>query len=311
MDWKQLLGSLTVSVDEELRLRNAYLEAENRIVRQQIKGRVLLQDSDRKALAELGWQLGKKALQEIATIAKPDTILAWHRTLADQQVDTAEPHTSVGRPRIGKEIETLVVRMARENRSWGYDRIVGALANLGYTVSDQTVGNILKRHSIPPAPERQKTMTWGEFIRIHMVILGVTNFFSSAVWSWYRLISAFLLLFMPRGRRKTPVTSVLAWLQAYWTLLILRRLPHWYTVIVSGAGSVRAQDLSRLLLSGAGVLRRSSVVCLSHEHRSARLHGIDKVVCLHPVKASQIRDGPRRCRSQSNGLLQDNMPRAA
>ena len=64
-----------------------------------------------------------------------------------------------------QEIEDLVVRMARENRSWGYDRIVGALANLGYTISDQTVGNILKRHGIPPAPERKKTMTWQEFIR--------------------------------------------------------------------------------------------------------------------------------------------------
>ena len=107
------------SIDEELRLRNAYLVAENRMLRQQIPGRVQLADNDRKALAELGQQLGKKALEEIATIAKPDTILAWHRTLADQQVDASEPHTCVGRPRIGKEIEALVVRMARENRRGG------------------------------------------------------------------------------------------------------------------------------------------------------------------------------------------------
>ena len=87
---------------------------------------------------------------------QPDTILAWHRKFADQKVDTPAPRKSVGRPRIDKEIEDLVVRMARENRSWGYDRIVGALANLGYTISDQTVGNILKRHGIPPAPERKR-----------------------------------------------------------------------------------------------------------------------------------------------------------
>jgi transposase len=58
--------------------------------------------------------------------------------------------------------------MARENRSWGYDRIVGALANLGYTISAQTVGTILKRHGLPPAPERKTTTTWQEFIRTHM-----------------------------------------------------------------------------------------------------------------------------------------------
>jgi hypothetical protein len=72
--------------------------------------------------------LGRKALAEIATIAKPDTILAWHRQFVTQQRDGSKPHTSVGRPRTAPELEALVVRMARENRSWGYDRIVGALA---------------------------------------------------------------------------------------------------------------------------------------------------------------------------------------
>ena len=82
MDWKKLLRSITTSVDEELRLRTAYLVAENRMLRQRISGRVCLRDSDRKVLAEFGQQLGKKALGEIATVAKPDTILAWHRTVA-------------------------------------------------------------------------------------------------------------------------------------------------------------------------------------------------------------------------------------
>src|ERR671937_428687 len=93
MDWKKLLGSIRESVDEELRLRNAYLAAENRILRQQILGRVQLTDSDRKALAEIGKKLGRQALEEIATVAKPDTILAWHRKRMDQQtVRAQEPH---------------------------------------------------------------------------------------------------------------------------------------------------------------------------------------------------------------------------
>src|SRR5438132_5402285 len=179
MDWKKLLGSITESVDEELRLRNAYLVAENCMLRQQIIGRVQLTDSDRKALAEMGQKLDKKALAEIATVAKPDTILAWHRTCADRQCDRSQPPQSVGRPRIGKELENLVVRIARENSSWGYDRIVGTLTNLGYRISDQTVGNILKRHSIPPAPERKTTVTWREFIRMHLDVLGVTDVFNS------------------------------------------------------------------------------------------------------------------------------------
>ena len=79
MDWKQLLASTTRSVDEELRLRNAYLAEENRILRHQITGRVQLTDAERKTLAEMGHKLGKKALEEIATIAQPETMvtIAW------------------------------------------------------------------------------------------------------------------------------------------------------------------------------------------------------------------------------------------
>jgi hypothetical protein len=100
MDWKKLLGSIPASVDEELRLRNAYLVAENRILRQQITGRVQLTDNDRKALAELGQKVGKQALEEMAMVAKLDTILAWHRMFANQQCDCFRSQTSVGRPRI-------------------------------------------------------------------------------------------------------------------------------------------------------------------------------------------------------------------
>ena len=70
--------------------------------------------------------------------------------------------------------------MAEENRSWGYDRIVGALANLGHEVSDQTVGNVLRRHSIPPAPERKRRTTWAEFIRIHLALLAGTDISAAA-----------------------------------------------------------------------------------------------------------------------------------
>jgi putative transposase len=144
MNWKQLLASITGSVDEELRLRHAYLTAENRILRNHIKGRVQLTDAERKTLAEMGQKLGKKALEEVAAIVQPATILAWHRTLMAQACDRSPPRKSVGRPRMDQELEALVVRMARENRSWGYDCMVGAVANLGYRISDQTVGNILK-----------------------------------------------------------------------------------------------------------------------------------------------------------------------
>jgi hypothetical protein len=132
-------------------------------------------------LAEMGKKLGKQALEEVASIVKPETILGWHRTLVAHKFDGLKQRKALGRPAINQEVEALVVRMAQENRSWGYDRIVGALANLGYTVSDQTVGNILKRHGIPSAPERKTTTTWHEFIRTHMEVLVATDFFTTEV----------------------------------------------------------------------------------------------------------------------------------
>src|SRR5436190_14911753 len=122
MDWKHLLTYITGTVDQELLLRNDYLVTENRILRNQIKGRVRLSDGERKALAEIGQKLGKQALQEVAKIVTPDTILAWHRKLVAQKFDGSYQPKVPGRPTIDEELEALVVRMAHENRSWGYDR---------------------------------------------------------------------------------------------------------------------------------------------------------------------------------------------
>src|SRR5262245_46043349 len=164
MSWTKLLTYITGSVDQELLLRNEYLATENRLLRKQIPGRVRLNDGERTILAEIGKRLGKQALAEVATIVKPETILAWHRKLVAQKFDGSQQRKALGRPQVDPALKALVVRLAQENRSWGYDRIVGALRHLGYTISDQTVGNILKRHGIPPAPERRKPRRWQEFI---------------------------------------------------------------------------------------------------------------------------------------------------
>src|SRR5262249_33802802 len=290
MDWKKLLGSITASLDEEIRLRNAYPVAEDRILRQQITGRVQLTDSDRKALAEIGQQLGEKALAEIATVAKPDTILAWHRTFASRQCDSSRPPQSVGRPRIEKEIEDLVVRMARENRSWGYDRIVGALTNLGYRVSDQTVGNILKRHSIPPAPERKKTVTWQEFIRVHLDVLLATDFFTSEVWSWFELaVSSFLcFLYCSRG-------------QVYAVSMTLHDHRRWILSLLARALDVNARAQSWLRL-----VKRSGRVRPPLFPQDS-----GQVVLRFVPSTSQIRDGPMRRRHRLSGLLKNDHREAA
>ena len=193
MNWKTLLAYITGTVDQELLVRNEYLVTGNRILRNQIQGRLRLSTGECKALAEIGQKLGKKVLEEVATIVKPDTILAWHRKLVAQKFDSLQQRKAPGRLKVDAEIEALVVRLAQENCSWGYDRIVGALAHLGYAVSDQTVGNILKRHGLAPAPERKKATTWNEFIHAHMDILVATDFFTTEVWAWCGLVIYYIM----------------------------------------------------------------------------------------------------------------------
>src|SRR5438093_10954824 len=181
---------------------------ENRILRHQITGRVRLTDGERRTLAEIGQKLGRQALAEVATIVKPDTILAWHRTLVAKKFDGSQQRKAPGRPMIDPELEALVVRMAREHRSWGYDRIVGALANLGLTITAQTVGNILKRHGLPPAPERKMTTTWKEFIRTHLDVLVATDFFTAEVWALGGLVTYYVLFFLHLGSRRVYVAGI-------------------------------------------------------------------------------------------------------
>jgi len=224
MDWNHLLAYITGTVDQELLLRNEYLVTENRFLRNQITGRVHLSDSEHKALAEIGQQLGKKALEEVATIVKPETILGWHRKLVAQKCNGSTQRQSPGRPKIAPDLKALIMRMAKENRSWGYDRIVGALANLGLTVSDQTVGNVLKRHGIAPTPERKTTTTWKEFIRMHMDVLVATDFFTADVWTLGGLVTYYVLFFIHLGSRQVYVAGVTPHPNEAWMMQVARNL---------------------------------------------------------------------------------------
>jgi putative transposase len=119
MDWARILAYVTGTVDQELLARNEYLAAENRILKVQLEGRLKLSDAERGALGEIGHRLGRKVLADIATVARPDTILGWYRKLVARKFD-GSGHRGPGRPRIKREVEQLIIRMAGENRDWGY-----------------------------------------------------------------------------------------------------------------------------------------------------------------------------------------------
>jgi len=220
--WARLLAYVTGLVNQRLLLQNEYLIAENRILRSHLPTRLRLPDPERSTLAEIGKRVGRKDLKLVASVALPDTILAWYRRLIAQKFDGSKRRSYPGRPPITSEIEALIVRMARENSGWGYDRIVGALANLGHRVSDQTVGNVLRRYGIPPAPKRSQKTTWKEFISAHMAVLTGIDFFTVEVLTWRGLATYYVLFFLQLETRRVTLAGITRHPTADWMLQMAR-----------------------------------------------------------------------------------------
>ena len=208
--WARLLAYVTGLINQELLLKNEYLTAENRILRAHLPPRLRLSDPERSTLAEVGKRLGRKALAQVACVAQPDTILAWYRRLIAKKFDGSKHRRYPGRPPIEPKLQELIITMARENSGWGYDRIVGALANLGYTISDQTVGNVLKRHGIAPAPKRGQNTTWKEFIQSHLAVLAGIDFFTVEVLTWRGLVTYYVLFFIHLESRRLSLAEYAA-----------------------------------------------------------------------------------------------------
>jgi putative transposase len=216
MLWARMLAYVTGTVNQELLARNEYLAAENRILRNQIKGRLLLSEDEKATLAEIAHRLGRRALEDVAGAAQLDTILGWYRKLIAKKFDGSRFRRRVGRPRMDEETERFVMQMAKENPSWGYDRMVGALRNLGHRLSHQTVGNILHRHGLSPAPKRKQVICWKDFIRSHMEALVGTYFFTVEVLTLKGLVTYYVLFFIHLESRRVSVAGMTPYPDQEW-----------------------------------------------------------------------------------------------
>lgn len=163
-----------------------------------------------------------KYLAEVACIVRPDTILAWYRRLIAQKFDGSNRRSYPGRPAVATELDGLIVRMAQDNSGWGYDRIAGALANIGHKISDQTIGNILKRRGIVPAPRRSQSTTWKEFISAHMAVLDGTDFFTVEVLTWRGLATYYVLFFIQLETRRITLAGITRHPTTEWMLQMAR-----------------------------------------------------------------------------------------
>ena len=190
-----------------------YLIEENKILREKLgKRRIILNDDQRRRLAVRGKELGKKLLSEVSTMFSPATVLRWHRRLIAQKYDGAK-NRKLGRPKISEELYNMIVKIAKDNRGWGYIRIQGQLKYLGYKATISTIGNVLKKQGIDPQPYRSNKTTWKEFIKNHWHSLAAIDFVTTEIYTLNGLTRYMVLVVIDYSTRKVEVAGIIE--QAY------------------------------------------------------------------------------------------------
>ena len=199
-----LLLAFSGWVNREQQRTIEYLVEENRVLKEQFKGRKLrLTDDQRRRLAAKGQQLGRRLLNRVATIVTPDTIMRWHRRLIALKWTYEKP--TRGRRSVMKVIRELIVRMALENSRWGYTRIQGELKDVGHRVGRSTISRTLKAHGIRPAPDRPSS--WKTFLKSHWGEFAATDFFTSEVWTPRGLVTYYTLFVIDLETRRVHIAG--------------------------------------------------------------------------------------------------------
>jgi len=206
-----------------LRVVVEYLQAEIRVLQEQLGKRPRFNEDQRRRLAVNGKPVDRKGFLRIANIVTPDTLLAWHRRLIAKKYDSSTKRKP-GRPLTAADIRELVLKIARENRSWGYTRIQGALANLRHEVGRGTIAKILREAGIDPAPGRRKGMTWKEFLQRQWEVMAATDFFTAEVLTPRGLVRYHVLFVIRLMTREVHIAGIVPEPGEDWMKQVARNL---------------------------------------------------------------------------------------
>src|SRR4030095_3735991 len=166
----------------------------------------------------------------------------------------------------------LILRMAQENKGWGYNRIAGALANLGHQVSDQTIGNILKRHGIAPAPKRSQSTSWKDFIASHMAVLAGTDFFTVEVLTWRGLVTYYVLFFLHLETRRVTLAGITRHTTENWMTQMARNDVDEARGAVRRCGALLHDRAPKFCVAFQDVFASEGIRCLKLPPRSPNLN---------------------------------------
>jgi transposase InsO family protein len=333
MEWKQLLAYITGSVDQELLVRNEYLVTENRILRQQITGRIRLSDGERKTLAAIGKKLERQALAEVATIVKPETILAWHRTMVAKKFDGSPQRKALGRPKSTKRWKPW---------SCAWPKKIAPGATTGSSAPWLTAGSPSVTR---PWATSSSAMVWHLLPSARRPPRGKS--LSVRIWTLGGLVTYYVLFFIRLGTREVHVAGVTPHPNHAWMRQIARNItmeqwgflaPGQYLIhdrdgkygptfhqIIDAAGvtrvplpprspnlnayaerwvrSVKEECLARMILFGEASLRHALRQYVEHFHSERNHQGKSNVLLFPAVSQDPACEGPIQCRERLGGLL--------
>ena len=312
-----------------------YLQEENRVLREQLgPGRLRFTDAQRRRLAAKAKSLGRRVLRDLHTLVTPDTLLRWHRQLIARTYD-GSGRRGPGRPRVMDTIRRLIVRMATENREWGYTRIRGALGNLGHQVARGTIANVLKERT-----------TWREFLAAHWDVLAAADFFTVEVWTPRGLTRFTVLVLIHLASRRVQIAGISAEPDGPWVTQLMRnatdaedgflrhirflihdrdplfrpavrdtlppadvtpirlpaRSPNLNAYTERFVRTIKESCLERMVLIGEGSLRRAVREFVAHYHHERNHQGLDNRLIL-PLSTAPPPRGRVQCRQRLGGML--------
>ncbi len=202
-----------------------YVQAENRVLRARLgPKRLRFTDPERRLLACRGKLLGRKRLAEVASLATPETILRWYRERVAAKYDGSAARRRPGRPRSRGEGFEQLLTMARENPSWGYTRLRGALRHVGHDLGRSTIQRFLKERGIEPAPVRGKTLPWKTFLKAHWGAIAAADFFSVEVLTIGGFVRYLVLFVIDLKTRRVHIAGTSSTADAAWMAQIARNL---------------------------------------------------------------------------------------
>jgi transposase InsO family protein len=233
-----------------------YLQEEVQVLKEQLGKQPRFNDDQRRRLAAKAKKIDAQRLKGLTTLVSPRTLLEWHQRLVARKYDGSAKRAP-GRPPTPREVRELVLRMARENRSWGYTRLQGALRNLGHEIGRGTIAKVLKEAGMDPAPERQKRTTWKEFLRTHWDVLAAADFFSVEVWTALGLVRYHVFFVMRLATREVHIAGITPEPNGVWMKQMARNLTDGLDGFLTGCRYL-IHDRANVFTEGFGMILQSS-----------------------------------------------------